>query len=76
MSMRAAAVGVGSPRRRFASAPEFVPAGHVPTASTASIADAAFDAHAHICGWGPNECEVCRMHGERRISRRLVRVSL
>jgi len=48
--------------------PEFVPAGHVPTVSTASIADAAFDAHAHACGWGLNECEVaaCAVNGACR----------
>jgi hypothetical protein len=77
MSVRAAAVGVSSPRRRFADvAYEFVLAGHVPNVSTASIAAAVFDAHAYACGWGPSECEICRVCGERCMSRRGMLLSL
>lgn len=70
MKVRAAAVAGSARCRRFALAPEFVPTGRIPNVSTASIADAAFDAHAYGCGWGPSECEICRMRAERRMSRR------
>jgi len=70
MSLRVAAVGVRSPYRRFAdTAYAFVPTGHVPNACTASIAAAIFDAHASACGWGPSECEACRVCRERRTLR-------
>jgi hypothetical protein len=77
MSERVAAVVVRSPCRRFAdTAHAFVPAGHVSNGSTASIAAAIFDAHVYACGWGPSECEVCRVCGERCMSRQRMLLSL
>ena len=37
-------------------------------ATSVAIAEAAFDDH--ICEWGPGECEICRVRGERRFRAR------
>jgi hypothetical protein len=70
--MRCASAVVGSPGGRRLTFEEcgIVP-GRLPSATSVAIAEAAFDAH--ICEWGPGECEICRVRGERRfVTRRQV----
>jgi hypothetical protein len=70
--MRGASTAAGSPGGRHLTFEKCgIVLGGLPSATSVAIAEAAFDAH--ICEWGPGECEICRVRGERRfVARRRV----